>query len=217
VVGLLSSFSPSETRPWHQALQQGLRELGWVERENISIEYRYAEGRLDHLPALAIDLVCLKVELIFAETMSPAFAAKNGTDTIPASGSDLIESGLAQSLARPGGNITGFDQIAFELGGKRLGLLKELIPTLSGVLVLWESSEQYFHTQLERAARPCTAAGPLAFSTERYGTPTSSTKLSSLAGTSDLSRSEQIGERDGDRIRAGRDISLRGTCLSAAS
>ena len=102
-VGLLSTFSPSETRPWHQALRQGLRDLGWVEGENISIEYRYAEGRLDRLPAIATDLVRLKVDLIFTDTTSPALAAKNATRSIPivvASASDFVETGLAQSLAR---------------------------------------------------------------------------------------------------------------------
>ena len=121
-VGLLSTFSPSETAPWHQALRHGLRDLGWVEGENINIEYRYAEGRLDRLPGLATDLVRLKVDLIFTDTTSPALAAKNATRTIPivvASANDVVESGLAQSLARPGGNITGLDQIAPELGGKR--------------------------------------------------------------------------------------------------
>ena len=139
-VGLLSTFSPSETRPWHQALRQGLRDLGWVEGENISIEYRYAEGRLDRLPAIATDLVRLKVDLIFTDTTSPALAAKNATRSIPivvASASDFVEAGLAQSLARPGGNITGLDQIAPELGGKRLELLKEIVPKLSSVVVLW--------------------------------------------------------------------------------
>ena len=139
-VGLLSTFSPSETRPWHQALRQGLRDLGWVEGENISIEYRYAEGRLDRLPALATDLVRLQVDLIFTDTTSPALAVKNVTRTIPivvASASDFIETGLAQSLARPGGNITGLDQIAPELGGKRLELLKEIVPNLASLAMLW--------------------------------------------------------------------------------
>ena len=139
-IGLLSTFSRSETVRWHQALRQGLRDLGWVEAENISIEYRYAEGRLDRLSALVTDLVRLNVDLIFTDTMSPAFAAKNVTRTIPivvASASDLVASGLAESLARPGGNITGLDQIAPELGGKRLELLKETVPKLSGVVVLW--------------------------------------------------------------------------------
>jgi hypothetical protein len=113
-VGLLSTFSPSDAMPWHQAFRQGLRELGWVEGENISIEYRYAEARLDRLPDLATDLVRLNVDLIFTDTPSPAFAGRNATRTIPiviASGSDLVASGLAESLARPGGNITGLDQI----------------------------------------------------------------------------------------------------------
>jgi putative ABC transport system substrate-binding protein len=139
-VGLLSTFSPSETRPWHQSLRQGLRHLGWVEGENISIEYRYAEGRLDRLPAIASDLVRLKVDLIFTDTTSPALAAKTATRMIPivvASASDFVETGLAQSLARPGGNVTGLDQISPELGGKRLELLKELVPKLSSVVVLW--------------------------------------------------------------------------------
>ena len=139
-VGLLSTFSPSETRPWHQALRQGLRDLGWVEGENISIEYRYAEGRLDRLPGLASDLVRFQVDLIFTDTTSPALAVKYATRTIPvvvASASDFVESGLAQSVARPGGNITGLDQIAPELGGKRLELLKEIVPKLSSVVALW--------------------------------------------------------------------------------
>jgi len=139
-VGLLSTFSPSETAPWHQALRHGLRDLGWVEGENINIEYRYAEGRLDLLPALATDLVRLKVDLIFTDTTSPALAAKNATRTIPivvASANDVVESSLAQSLARPGGNITGLDQIAPELGGKRLEILKEIVPKISGAVVLW--------------------------------------------------------------------------------
>jgi putative ABC transport system substrate-binding protein len=139
-VGLLSTFSPSETMSWHQALRQGLRDLGWVAGENISIEYRYAEGGLDRLPALAADLVRLEVDLIFTDTTSPALAAKNATHIIPivvASANDSVDSGVAQSLARPGGNITGLDQIAPELGGKRLELLKEIVPKLSSVVVLW--------------------------------------------------------------------------------
>src|SRR5439155_4313402 len=103
----------------------GLRDLGWEEGKNIEIEYRYAEGRLDRLAALATDLVRLNVDLIFTDTTSPTLAAKNATSTIPivvASASDAVESGLAQSLARPGGNVTGLDQIAPELGGKRLEL-----------------------------------------------------------------------------------------------
>jgi putative ABC transport system substrate-binding protein len=139
-IGLLSPFSPSDTALWHQAFRQGLRDLGWVEGKTISIEYRYAEGRRDRLPDLAADLVRLKVDIIFADTTSAALAAKNATRAIPivlASGSDTVASGLVNSLARPGGNITGLDQIAPELGGKRLELLKEIVPILSRVAVLW--------------------------------------------------------------------------------
>jgi putative ABC transport system substrate-binding protein len=139
-IGLLSPFSPSATEPWHQAFRHGLRDLGWVEGQNISIEYRYAEGRRDRLPDLAADLVRLKVDIIVVDSTSPAVAAKNATRAIPivvASGSDTVASGLVKSLARPGGNITGLDQMAPELGGKRLELLKEIVPTLSRVAVLW--------------------------------------------------------------------------------
>ena len=139
-IGLLSPFSPSDTALWHQAFRHGLRDLGWVEGQNISIEYRYAEGRRDRLPDLAADLVRLKVDIIVVDSTSPAFVAKNATRAIPivvASGGDTVASGLVNSLARPGGNITGLDQIAPELGGKRLELLKEIVPKLSRVAVLW--------------------------------------------------------------------------------
>ncbi len=139
-IGLLSPFSPSDTALWHQAFRQGLRDLGWVEGKNISIEYRYSEGRADRLPDLAADLVRLKVDIIVAAVTTDALAAKNATRAIPivmASAGDPVASGLVESLARPGGNITGLSQIAPELVGKRLELLKEIAPTLSRVAVLW--------------------------------------------------------------------------------
>jgi putative ABC transport system substrate-binding protein len=139
-IGLLSPFSPSATALWHQAFRQGLRDLGWVEGKNVSIEYRYAEGRSDRLPGLAADLVRLKVDIIVAAVTTDAVAAKNATAAIPivmASAGDPVASGLVESLARPGGNITGLSQIAAELAGKRLELLKEMVPELSRVAVLW--------------------------------------------------------------------------------
>ncbi len=139
-IGLLSPFSPSATASWHQAFRQGLRDLGWVEGKNISIEYRYAEGRSDRLPDLAADLVRLKVDIIVAAVNTDALAAKNATRAIPivvASAGDPVALGLVESLARPGGNITGLSQIAPELAGKRLELLKEIVPKLSRVAVLW--------------------------------------------------------------------------------
>jgi len=139
-IGLLSPSSPSGAAPWHQAFRQGLRELGWVEGKNISIEYRYAEGRNDRIPDLAADLVRLKVDIIVATTSTETLAAKKATRAIPivmASAGDPVAGGLVESLARPGGNITGLTQIAPELAGKRLELLKEIAPKLTRVAVLW--------------------------------------------------------------------------------
>ena len=128
------------TALWHQAFRLGLRDLGWVEGKNISIEYRYAEGRSDRLPELAADLVRLKVDVIVASVTSDALAAQKATRAIPiviAAPSDPVATGLVESLARPGGNITGLSQMAPELAGKRLELLKEIVPKLSRVAVLW--------------------------------------------------------------------------------
>jgi putative tryptophan/tyrosine transport system substrate-binding protein len=139
-IGLLSPFSPSATALWHQAFLQGLRDLGWVEGKNISIEYRYAEGRRDRLPDLVADLVHLKVDIIVASVNTDALVAKKATSTIPivmASAGDPVATGLVDSLARPGGNITGLSQMAPEMAGKRLELLKEIVPKLSRVAVLW--------------------------------------------------------------------------------
>ena len=139
-IGFLSPVSPSATALWHQAFRQGLRDLGWVEGKNISIEYRYAEGRSDRLPDLAADLVRLKLDIIVVSSGTDALAAKNATRAIPivmASAGDPVAIGLVESLARPGGNITGLSQIAPELAGKRLELLKEIVPKLSRVAVLW--------------------------------------------------------------------------------
>ena len=139
-IGLLSSFSSSDATLLHQAFREGLRDLGWVEGKNISIEDRYAEGRSNRLPELAADLVRLKVDIIVTGFTSDALAGKNATRVIPivmAAAGDPVASGLVVSLARPGGNITGLSQMSMELGGKRLELLKEMVPKLSRVGVLW--------------------------------------------------------------------------------
>ncbi len=139
-IGLLSPFSPSATEAWIQAFRQGLRDLGYVEGKNILIEYRYAEGKSDRLPELAADLVRLKVDIIVASVNSDALAAKKATREIPivvASAGDPVAMGLVESLAQPGGNVTGLSQISPELAGKRLELLKEIVPKLSRVAVLW--------------------------------------------------------------------------------
>jgi putative ABC transport system substrate-binding protein len=139
-IGLLSPNSPSDAAPWQQAFRLGLRDLGWVEGKNISIDYRYAEGKSDRLRDLAAELVRLRVDIIVVSAATDALAAQKATRTIPivvASTGDPVAEGLVESLARPGGNITGLSQMVPELGGKRLELLKEIVPKLSRVAVLW--------------------------------------------------------------------------------
>ena len=120
---------------------QGLREHGYVEGRNIVIEYRFSEGRNERLPELAAELVAVKVELILASGSPASFAARQATRTIPivmgSLAADPIETGLIASLARPGGNITGMTEMAAELGGKRLELLKQAVAGLSRVAVFW--------------------------------------------------------------------------------
>jgi ABC-type uncharacterized transport system substrate-binding protein len=127
-----------------ERLRSELRALGYVEGKNLAFESRYAENKLDRLPALAADLVRLKVDVLVAAQTPEALAAKNATKTIPilfVSQGDPVAAGLVESLARPGGNVTGFTLIAPTLAGKRLELLKETIPKLSRVAVLWNSQD----------------------------------------------------------------------------
>ena len=115
-----------------EAFRQGLHELGYVEGKNIVIEYRYAEGKLDRLPALAAELVRLKVDIIVSAGPAPTRAAKEATTTIPivmANDNDPVGNGFVASLARPGGNITGLAALVPEISGKRLELLKETVPS----------------------------------------------------------------------------------------
>ena len=138
-IGFLSPFARAATVSSEEAFRQGLRGLGWIEGKNIAIEYRYAEGKLDRLPELAADLVRLKVDVIVTSVTPDALAAQKATRTIPivmATVGDPVASGLVASLARPGGNITGSSQVGPELVGKRLELLKEIVPKLSRVAVL---------------------------------------------------------------------------------
>jgi ABC-type uncharacterized transport system substrate-binding protein len=139
-IGYLSIGSTSMyTRPL-EAFREGLRELGWVEGRNVYIEYRFAEGHADRLPALADELVGLKVDIIVASPTPSAQAARDATRTIPIVGLSLTEPvaiGLVPSLARPGGNITGLTYgVDTEIFGKQLQLLKETIPNLRRVAVL---------------------------------------------------------------------------------
>jgi putative ABC transport system substrate-binding protein len=127
-----------------ESFQREFSKLGYVEGKNIVFEYRYAEGKLDRLPALAEELVRLKVDVLIAPNTPAALAAKNATKTIPIvfiDVTDPIAAGLIDSLARPGGNITGFTTIGSILAGKRLELLKETVPKLSRVAVLWNPQD----------------------------------------------------------------------------
>jgi putative ABC transport system substrate-binding protein len=127
-----------------EAFREGMRELGYVEGKNIVIEWRSAEGKLDRLPALAAELVSLKVDVIVTAGAAVTRPAKKATNVIPivmAQDTDPVGNGFVTSLARPGGNITGLSTLAPELNGKRLELLKEIVPRLSRVFVFGSSSE----------------------------------------------------------------------------
>jgi ABC-type uncharacterized transport system substrate-binding protein len=142
-IGYLSAFDPASESTRAGAIRQALRELGYVEGQNIATEYRYSEGKLDRLPELAAELVHLKVDIIVVPGgTSQTQVAKNATKTIPivmsGFGADPVEAGLIESLARPGGNVTGITNINRELGGKRLELLKEAVPKIARVAVLYE-------------------------------------------------------------------------------
>jgi putative ABC transport system substrate-binding protein len=135
-IGYLSASSASSISLRVEALRQGLRELGYVEGKNIVIEQRYAEGKPDRVPALAAELVRLTVNVIVTAGPLPTRAAKEATVTIPivmTNEGDPVGTGFVASLARPGGNITGLSNLAPELSGKRLELLKEIVPRLSHV------------------------------------------------------------------------------------
>ncbi len=139
-IGFLRATSPSDRPPLLDAFRQGLRELGWVEGQNIVIDYRYAEGRFDRLPGLAAELVRLKVDIIVAVPTPAAAAAKNATETIPIvmiSVSDPVGLGLIATLARPGGNVTGLSySVGQEIVGKGLQVLKETVPKVRRVAIL---------------------------------------------------------------------------------
>jgi putative tryptophan/tyrosine transport system substrate-binding protein len=137
-IGFLSTASLSAVSPRLDAFRQGLRELGYVEQKNITMEYRSAEGKIDRLPDLAAELVRLKVDCIVTAGENPTRAAKQATGTIPiitTTVGDPIGLGFVASLARPGGNITGLSSYSTHLAGKRLELLKETIPKLARVAV----------------------------------------------------------------------------------
>src|SRR5262245_39285712 len=142
-LGYLTNASLSALEARTEAFRLGLRELGYVEGKNIVIEWRSPEGKADRLPALAAELVRLKVDVIVTTGASVTRAAKEATVTIPivmAQDNDPVANGFVASLARPGGNITGLATLAPEISGKRLELLKEIVPKLSRVAVFGTST-----------------------------------------------------------------------------
>jgi putative ABC transport system substrate-binding protein len=137
-VGIL--FIGSRDQPHLEAFRQGLRERGYTEGKNIVLEYRYAEGKLDRLPSLAAELVQLKVDVIVTTSGNSAKAASEATKTIPivlTTGADPVKSGLAESLAKPGRNVTGLSIIEEDLSGKRVDILKETFPKMTRMAYLW--------------------------------------------------------------------------------
>ena len=142
-IGYLAGSNPTTDSFRSEGIRLALRELGYIEGQNIAIEYRYTEGKRDRASELAAELVRLKVDIIVVAAGTPSVqAAKNATKTIPivmtGAGSDPVAAGHVESLARPGGNVTGVTLLDRELGGKRLELLKEAVPKVARVAVLYE-------------------------------------------------------------------------------
>src|SRR5262245_37362833 len=146
-IGYLSSTDPATDSRRSEPIRVALRKLGYTEGQNIAFEYRYSEGKLDRLPELAAELVRLKVDLIVVSGGDPEIrAAKNATTTIPivmvGVGTDPVKAGFVESLARPAGNVTGITNLGRELGGKRLEILKEAVPKVFSVAVLYDPAAQ---------------------------------------------------------------------------
>src|SRR5882724_8718010 len=146
-IGYLSSQEPARESTRAEAIQLALRERGYIEGQNIATEYRYPEGKLDRLHELAAELVRLKVDVIVVAGGEPWIrAAKNATKTIPivmvGPGIDPVAAGFVESLARPGGNVTGITLLTRKLDGKRLELLKEAVPKVARVSVLYDPADR---------------------------------------------------------------------------
>ena len=159
-IGFLRQGQPP--KPWVEALQQGLRDLGYVEGRNLVWEFRSTDGSLDQLPRFAEELVRLKVDIIVASASSAAIAAKGATSSVPIVFAGVyhpLEVGLVPSLARPGGNITGVALNAAEMTGKRLQLLKDLVPSLKRVAILSHPGHPTNAVQLAGAAAAASALG----------------------------------------------------------
>jgi putative ABC transport system substrate-binding protein len=175
LIGYFSATDAARESARAETIRLALRDRGYIEGQNIAFEYRYAEGKIERFPELATDLVRLKVDIIVVTGGSPqTLAAKNATKTIPivmtGAGLDPVEAGLVESLARPGGNITGITNVSLGLGGKRLELLKEAVPKLARVAVLYELGNPASVTELKVVQTAAHAMGLTIRSWEVRGT-----------------------------------------------
>jgi putative ABC transport system substrate-binding protein len=145
-----------------EAFKQGLRELGYTDGENLAVEYHYSEGKLDRLNQLAVEIVARKVSVIVTHGDAALTALKRVTKTIPivvAVTGDLVETGYAASLARPGGNITGFVDVSPDLSGKRIEILKEMLPKVARVAILWNSGNRVKLLDFKESEKAAAALG----------------------------------------------------------
>ena len=167
-------LSPGSASPgplaYHDEFQRELRELGYIEGRNIVVEYRFADGKFDRLDQLASELVGLNVDIIVSVVTQASLAAKNATSTIPiviVSVADPVGAGLVSSLARPGANVTGTSAMTSEVIGKSLSLLKETVPTVSPVAVLWNPNNVTYQGQILRETE--VSAGKLGVELQTFG------------------------------------------------
>jgi ABC-type uncharacterized transport system substrate-binding protein len=161
-IGFLGSGTAAAQSQWTAAFVQRLRDLGWTEGRNVAIEYRWAEGRSERFADIAAEFVRLKVDVILTHNTPPALAAKRATSAIPivfATAGDPVGSGIVASLARPGGNVTGLSSQAPDTAGKRLGLLREVVPGLQHLATLADVGNPFAALDVEQVRRAARTLG----------------------------------------------------------
>jgi putative tryptophan/tyrosine transport system substrate-binding protein len=170
-IGILTGQSSSVASSRVAAFRKGLIELGYIEGKNIAIEQRYADGRLERLPELATEITRLKVDVILALGTPAALAAKQATTTVPIimTGGDPVRAGIVSSLARPGGNVTGLSDATVDVSTKRLELLKEVVPKLSRVAIMWNPLNPTNPLQLKDTQDAGPALGMTVYAVEVKG------------------------------------------------